>query len=285
MAERRLIINADDFGIAPGVTRGIAEAMASGVVTSASVIVNMPGWDDAAERLRDAPRDASYGLHLNLVAGRPLTRARSLVNRSTGCFHSLPHFVFLAVTGALRGGDIATECAAQLDRLSGTGIRVSHADSHRHVHALPFVARAILPIVAGLPLRRPQESLTRNAVDLRATVTKLMLCAALRSRYRAAPRQGTADHFVGISLQGTSRFAERLARLVDTLAVGTTELMVHPGYVDATLLAVDSYTAPREWELASLLSPGFRRQLRRRSVQLAGFGVLSTTAKTPDLVQ
>lgn len=285
MAKRRLIINADDFGLTSGINRGIAEAIADGVVTSASVIVNMPGWEDAAERLRSGPRDASYGLHLNLVAGRPLTSAPSLVNNSTGYFHSLPRFVYLAMTGALRAGDIAAECAAQLVRLRATGITVSHADSHRHVHALPLVARAISPIVGELLLRRPREALTRNPGDLSATTKKLVLSLSQRRLGRCIPHHGFVDHFVGISLQGSRRFAERLARLVDTLPAGTTELMVHPGYVDEALVAVDSYTVQRERELAALLSPAFRFQLARRRIQLVRFGAPASTAMTPDAVQ
>lgn len=282
MAERRLIINADDFGITPGVSRGIAEAMASGVVTSASVMVNMQGWDDASSRLGDAPHDVSFGLHLNLVAGRPLTPARSLVDARTGCFHSLARFSFLAAVGALGADEIAAECAAQLDRLRGTGVRVTHADSHRHVHVLPAVANAIRPILRGLPLRRPRESLTRNLSDVGATVKKLVLAAAMGSTFGAEPSNGEVDHFVGISLQGSAWFSERLAILIDTLPTGTTELMVHPGYADAALFAVDDYTLPRERELASLMSPGCRRRLRQRAVELVAFGRCASRAMAPD---
>lgn len=272
MAERRLIINADDFGLTPGVSRGIAEAMASGVVTSASVMVNMMGWDDASSRLGDAPNDVSFGLHLNLVAGRPLTSARSLVDARSGCFHSLARFIYLATVGALRADDLAAECAAQLDRLRDTGIRVTHADSHRHVHVHPAVANAIRPILCGLPLRRPRESLTRNLCDVTATVKKLVLAATMGGGVGAEPSNGEVDHFVGISLQGSSWFSERLAHLIDTLPTGTTELMVHPGYADAALFAVDDYTLPRERELTSLMSRGCRRRLRQRAVELVAFG-------------
>ena len=271
MGERRLIINADDFGLTPGVTRGIVEAMAHGVVTSASVMVNMPGWDDAAERLRDASDDGAYGLHLNLVAGRPLTDAPSLVDRRTGAFHTISQFVLRAVAGALHHDDIATECAAQLERLRSTGIRVTHADSHRHVHVLPIVASAIAPVVAGLPLRRPNEALTRNPGALGASIKKLVVLAALGGRTQAGQRDRAADHFVGLSLQGSPRFGERLAQLVSTLPNGTTELMVHPGYADSSLAEVDEYTKPREHELRSLMAPAWRTRLRSAGVTLTRF--------------
>ena len=285
MTSRRLIVNADDFGLTPGVTRGVVEAMQCGVVTSTSVMVNMPGWDDAATRLRHYAPRGSYGLHLNLVAGRPLTRARSLVDARSGSFHALPRFVFLAMAGVLRADDIAVECEAQLERLRETGIRVTHADSHRHVHVLPVVAAAIAPVLAALPLRLPMESLTRNMTALRASATKLLLSVARGAAARSAAPRGSADHFVGISLQGSPRFAQQLAQLIDTLREGTTELMVHPGYADHASLGVDSYFKPRERELASLVSPAFRNRLRLRGVQLTDFGASVAATPTPYGVQ
>src|SRR5437762_7703708 len=68
----RLVVNADDFGLSAGVNRGILEAHAAGVVSSVSVLVNAPGWDDAVGRLRDlgARPGLGVGLHVNLTMGR-----------------------------------------------------------------------------------------------------------------------------------------------------------------------------------------------------------------------
>ncbi|MEP7380667.1 MAG: ChbG/HpnK family deacetylase [Gemmatimonadota bacterium] len=275
MDERRLIINADDFGITDGVTRGIAEAIARGIVTSTSVMVNMPGWNDAAARLRDASPACAYGLHLNLVAGRPLTTVPSLVDARTGRFHALPRFVFLAIAGALRPDDIAAECSAQLERLRGTGICVSHADSHRHVHALPVVARAMRAVLGGLPLRRPREALARNPLDLLALAKKVALALALGPRPASDRSSSEVDHFVGVSLQDARDFAERLHQLVDSLDAGTTELMVHPGYVDQALIEADRYVRPRERELRALLAPALRERLVANGVRLV------TRTRTP----
>src|SRR3989475_8189666 len=76
--ERRLVVNADDFGFSAGVNRGILEAHAAGVVSSVSVLVNTPGWPDARDRLRAIGGTLGGGLHLNLTTGAPLTTAPSL---------------------------------------------------------------------------------------------------------------------------------------------------------------------------------------------------------------
>src|SRR5204862_3789898 len=88
----RLVVNADDFGLSAGVNRGILETHAAGVVSSVSVLVNAPGWDDAVRRLRDLgpPPAPGGGLHLNLTTGRPAARAAGLGNARPGRSHPLP---------------------------------------------------------------------------------------------------------------------------------------------------------------------------------------------------
>ena len=80
---RRLIVNADDYGLSRGVNTGIIEAAETGVVTSASMMVNLPGFNDAAARAGSRP-SLSLGLHLNLTTGKPLTLAPSLTRRNAG---------------------------------------------------------------------------------------------------------------------------------------------------------------------------------------------------------
>src|SRR5947207_6734932 len=88
----RLVVNADDFGLSAGVNRGILETHAAGVVSSVSVLVNAPGWDDAVRRLRDLgpPPAPGGGLHLNRTTGRPVPSGAALSNVPPGPFHPLP---------------------------------------------------------------------------------------------------------------------------------------------------------------------------------------------------
>ncbi|PYO28094.1 MAG: hypothetical protein DMD73_06885 [Gemmatimonadetes bacterium] len=88
---RRLVVNADDFGLSPGVNDGILEAHAAGVVSSVSVLVNAPGWEDAVAALRGGGAALGAGLHLNLTAGESLCSGRSLVHPRTGRFHGHAH--------------------------------------------------------------------------------------------------------------------------------------------------------------------------------------------------
>lgn len=129
MTRTVLIVNADDFGCAPGVNRGIAEAHERGVVTSASLMVNRSAAGAAAEYARDHP-ELAVGLHVELRRWRgPVRIVQSLAARSL---------------------------ESQLRRFRGLlGRDPTHLDSHQHVHRSgPF--RPLFASVAaelGVPLR------------------------------------------------------------------------------------------------------------------------------------
>jgi chitin disaccharide deacetylase len=273
-------VNADDFGFTAGVNRGILEAHAAGVVSSVSVLVNTPGWPDARDHLRTARGTLGVGLHLNLTSGAPLTTAPSLASPRTGRFHSLSALVARALTGRLDASDVAAECRAQLARLRGAGMSVTHIDSHRHVHVLPGVWGVVIEIARreGVPVVRvPLEPLSTAATNGRALLKQAALAAAwgLASGGRLGGGDLRAvDRFYGISLQGDPRFLTRVLALLDGLEPGTTELMVHPGHPDGDLAGWDDYTAPRAAELAALTSPVVRARFASGAFRLVHFGAL-----------
>jgi predicted glycoside hydrolase/deacetylase ChbG (UPF0249 family) len=268
----RLIINADDLGISRGVNIGIVEAAAAEVVTSASMMVNLPWFEDALDRVQSCPT-LSLGLHLNLTDGRPLTTAPSLTRRGTGEFYPLPMLVARASLGLLNALEVAGECEAQIDRMIEVGFAPTHLDSHRHVHAHPSIFPAVTRAAASrgvFQVRVPREPLRLNARDWRATLKKagLLFCLSVSRRMRPAD---PVNHFVGISFQGGRSFAKRLFASIPRLPAGTTELMTHPGYADASLAEHDSYTLDRETELRVLCSRKFRELLDRCGVTLTSF--------------
>jgi len=269
----RLIINADDFGISRGVNIGIIEAAEAGVVTSASLIVNLPEFADALDRALACPT-LSIGLHLNFTLGRPLTAATSLTRRRSGEFHTMPALIVRASLGLLDPSDIARECLAQIDRMIEAGFPPTHLDSHRHVHVHPAIFPAVARAAASrgvFQLRVPSEPLRINASDWRATLKKAGLFISARLSGRAGAHD-PAIHFVGVSLQGGTSFASRLFALIPQLPAGTTELMTHPGYADASLAEQDGYTLERVTELRALTSREFRELLVRYGVTLTSFG-------------
>ena len=268
------MVNADDFGLSPGVNDGILEAHAAGVVSSVSVLVNAPGWEHAVATLRDAG-SLDVGLHLNLTAGEPVSGGgHSLVHPRTGRFHGLAGLVARALTGRIDPVGVAEECDAQLARLRAVGVHVTHIDSHRHVHALPGVWPGVVATARARGVAVVRVPVDRGLGGGRAWVKRRAIAAAWHVAARGVAPLRHADRFHGIALQDDPRFLSRLLALVDGLEPGVTELMVHPGRPDAALAAWDGYVAPRAVELAALTSSAARERLRRGDVCLTHFGAV-----------
>jgi len=277
-ARARLVINADDFGLSTGVNRGILAAHAAGAVTSTSLLANLPAFDDAIRSAQSVPT-LGIGLHFNLTTGAPVSPAEqvtSLVNSTTGAFHSLPQLAARAFAGQIDPDEVARECGAQLTKLRAHGVRVTHLDSHRHVHVLPGIWGAVLRTAQGAGIRT-----VRLPFDAAATAAHPRAFAervALRAAYRWAGGNGyrpATDHFRGGVLYPQHRFKERLLRVLDRLDPGITELMVHPGFTDKEVGTWDGYTWQREEELSALLDHEVQARLAVGDIELTTFGALT----------
>ena len=280
-SHRLVVVNADDLGCAPGVDRGILEAHQAGTVTSASMLVTGAAFAEAVDLVRSSAPALGVGLHLNLVAGKPLADAPSLVDPETGTFHALDTLAARALAGLVDAADVRRECDAQLAALTAVGIRPTHVDSHRHAHAMP----GILPAVAAAAqaagvhfVRRPLDQPT--LLDPISGAKMLVLHAAWRTALRGVPPAqrallASAPHFRGIALQGVPDVRERLLATLDLLPRGVTEIMLHPGHDDASLGAQDPFRRDREADLAALLDPIVAARLRSEDIRLVHFGEIA----------
>ncbi len=235
---RVVILNADDFGYEPRVTRGIVEAMTRGIVSSTTMMVNGPHAEDAAA----LAAGLAVGLHLNLARWRAVSEpARELKE---------------AGAGALTADFVESEAHAQLDRLRALlGREATHVDVHKHLHRYAGVLEGLgrAAKVRGLPVR---------SVDV-----------GMREALRA---QGVAtnDHFEGDAGPEAYWTLARLEAHLDALpADGVVELMCHPGFAPAAVQS--GYSAQREVELATFTSTEARALLAERGVVLSSWSNLS----------
>jgi predicted glycoside hydrolase/deacetylase ChbG (UPF0249 family) len=279
----RLVVNADDLGLAASVNRGIIEAIERGIVTSASLMVNMSACDDAIRRLAEArQRGASpgIGLHFNIVAGRPLERCRTLTNPRTGKFLPMLALAWRAWSGRLDLEEVEREFEAQFHRakrlLIPIGLQLTHIDSHRHAHCLPGVFDLVARSARRYGIVHVRHSCEARGMQLGRPHAML---ASRLLRAAAATREPTDDvRFTGIAMMGSRTFDRDIARLVARLPAGTTELMVHPGYDSPELAALDAYRAPRERELRALTSPELRDRIEALGVVLTQFDAAGDSA-------
>lgn len=272
---RQVIINADDLGLAESVNRGILESIANGVVTSASLMVNMEASGDAVRRLKELRLRGgtpSVGLHFNIVTGAPLAQCGTLTHRRTGQFLPLQGVAWRAFAGRVGEEDVERELGAQFQRardlLAPIGMSITHIDSHRHAHCLPGVFDTVLRFARDhgvAHVRHPLESPRTLLQRPHAVIGSWVLRAALRNRSAL-----DAVGFAGTAMLGSRSFERDLLAIVSLLSEGTTELMVHPGYDSPALAALDPY--PRESELRALTSPLLRDRIRGLGVELTHFG-------------
>lgn len=282
MSHKKLVVNADDLGLAESVNRGISDTIESGVVTSTSLIVNMPACDDAVRKLRylrALGKSLSVGLHFNIVAGRPLSQCPSLLNTRTGAFLPLASLIWKSLSRTLDLNAVQRELDAQLRRaeelLGKLSMRVTHIDSHRHTHCLPGVFDLVLRAARErgiLHVRHPYESQTLLRRP-RAVIASKLLRTFLHTQ-----RPLDDVSFTGIGAMASPTFHRDISTMLGALPTGTTELMVHPGYDSAELAAIDRYRKPREREVYALTSPRLRERIQDLGVELTRFG--TSTAQT-----
>ena len=237
------------------------------------MFADAPGFAGAVRAARDHPT-LDLGLHFNLTVGAPVVgdgNVPSLCD-ADGRFLPLPRLCARALTGRVVARQVRRECLAQLERLRGQGIPVTHLDGHRHVHVLPGVWEGVIAATreAGIGIVRvPLEPLAGGR-----PLAKLALRFSFRlSARRARPPRGPL-HFRGMGLLGAPRFAAGLAAILGALPPGDTEIAVHPGYSDEELLRQDPYGVERERELAALQSPEVLTLFRREGRRLMRFADL-----------
>jgi predicted glycoside hydrolase/deacetylase ChbG (UPF0249 family) len=246
---RTLIVNADDWGLTAGVSRGILEAHRKGIVSSTTVMVNRPIDPGLLAELRAS--GLGVGLHLNLTLGTPVSdpaRVPSLVDAEGKFIRDARE-----VAARVNKDDVRIELGNQIDAFRHLlGAFPTHLDSHHHVGRHQPILDLMLDFARAIkvPVRSQDEAVR---------------VAARRRKLR------TPDHFVGESGPEPCWTAERVLRELEALPDGVTEFMTHPGHYDDDL-SYSRYGRQREIELTGLTDSRARTLIEDRGVRLTHFG-------------
>jgi hopanoid biosynthesis associated protein HpnK len=289
---KKLIVNADDFGLTTAINQAIIEAHYGGLVSSAGLLANGEAFESAVALSRQAPR-LGVGVHLNLTEGQPVAPASSipsLVN-AQGWFARKPARLWRAmIFGRVSARDVEKELRAQIEKVLAAGIVATHLDSHKHVHALPVLGRMSLRLARqyGIPAIRSVAErwsalrcLLRRFPHAKTAVFRQLLNSCIlavvsREWRRQLRRAGvaSAEHFYGLTPTGFLD-EEVLREILCHLPDGTSELMCHPGHVDEALRQTPTrLLEQREMEYQALSQPGIKLLAKNLGIELINYGNL-----------
>lgn len=266
---KRLIINSDDYGRTPEISRGIRESHLRGVVTSTTCMMNIHSTaDDLIIALKETPK-LSLGVHLVLTMGEPLMPREmvpSIVDANGKHFKYDP---FIENIPNLNLEEVKTEWRTQIERfIHVTGRKPTHLDSHHHSsYFSPALFRSMLEMAKEYecPIRYP---LVTGDTSREFAETVKQTPALLQEFNTRHP-----DVFF-VNFYDETATKENLLNIINNLPDGISEIMCHPGYVDEAFARESTYNFQRERELEVLTDPEIRQAIEAQGIQLATFADL-----------
>lgn len=262
---KKLIVNADDFGLTRSVTDGIIKCYKDGIVRSASFIVNTDAFEYSAEQINKF-QGLDIGIHITWV-GEDYPVAQDVISSVNGKnFYKNWKLVILnRLLGRLKLKDAEREARAQIEKLLKSGIQPSHIDSHQHLHLFPGFTEIIIQLA-----REYKIPFIRCPVTKR---TRYFYLNFLSNRQRNILRKENfpaQPESFGFEWGGRFSIAA-LSTIVKNLPSGVSELIVHPGYEDEYLHK--KYRWGYNWrkELDCLESEEAKKLLKEHNVILTSF--------------
>ena len=265
---KRIIINADDFGLTPGVNEGILECLQKGVVSSTSALVNFPSSEAALNLARQ--HNLNIGWHINLTLGQPLSDPKdipSLVTRE-GTFHSLQSLLIRSFWGKISAQDVEKELTAQYEMFERFGLSLSHANGHQHVHVFPIIRDVVRDMARSKKIpyvRIPQES---ASLRLPRPLTRIFFQLITTNLDFGVP----AFPFYGFTFGNCSHDLSEWEKLLSRITSETSEVMMHPARIrKEDDYYGDDFPGDREKECQLLLSQELKELIMRKGFQLGTF--------------
>lgn len=264
---KRLIINSDDYGRTPEISRGIRESHLHGVVTSTTCMMNIPTTaDDVAIALKETP-NLGLGVHLVLTMGNPISAAESvpsIVDENGNFFKYTPLIEHL---GSINMDEVKKEWRAQIEAfIKAAGKKPTHMDSHHHSSFFsPSLFRGMLELAKeyDCAIRFPFTEISSELEETAKHVPTLI--------QEFNPRH--PDVFF-VNFYDEKATKEELLNIIARVEEGTSEIMCHPGYVDEAFAKESVYNFQRERELQILTDSSVKEAIEGQNIDLITFANL-----------
>lgn len=239
----KLIVNADDFGYCEAVNYGIISAHRNGIVTSTTIMANMPGFDHAVNLLKEN-KSLGCGVHMTLSCNKPLNdKFKSLVDEN-GMFHRRINDELI---NNIDLDEIYYELCSQIDKVKNSGVEVTHLDSHHHIHTIPYLKDVIKSIIDKYNLK------IRGGFKYKFE-RKENVIPCLDSFY---------DKKVDLDF-----FSNNMEKIK---SYDVCDIMTHPAFIDNYLLNSTSYAINRVKEYEVLTSKKIKKLLNDNEIVLTNY--------------
>ncbi|MDD4601028.1 Chitooligosaccharide deacetylase [bioreactor metagenome] len=281
---KKLIINADDFGLHEAVNSAVITAYKNGCLTSTSIMPSGKAFDNAVRLALQNP-GLGIGIHLTLVAEMPVSDPiyiQSLVD-STGRFApQYPQFLFRYLIGKISLKDIEKELNAQVQKVVASGINVTHIDSHQHLHIIPGILDIVVDIAKKYNIRamripdEPYFFLGGYPFSLFRILGRTGLTFLAKRARNKIRKTGllVPSNFFGM-LAGGNMQQQYLANIINNLPNGVSEVMMHPADDAKALQEIYQWHYNWDGELLALTSDKIMKLLNNIEIQLVTFGELT----------
>ena len=281
---KKVIINADDFGLSKGVNEGIILAHQKGILTSTSIMANMPGFAQAVELAKQNER-LGVGLHLNIVRGQPLSpvyKVGSLLNKEQNFFSNIFIILRKLWSKKIKKQEIELEFRAQIEKVLENNLQISHFDSEKHTHCLPALLKIVLKLGKEYNIKRiryiNEYCITPRLSQSAKAIFTSLSCLSMKEKIKENGIS-TPDRSYGICKSGRMS-SSRIKKVLTNLKDGVTEIMVHPGFMTQELMDLEKEIGSyyinkyREKELRALLDEDLKKIISDKEISLINFNQL-----------
>jgi len=265
---KRLIINSDDYGRTPEISRGIRETHLHGVVSSTTCMMNIVTTaGDVAIARKETPT-LGMGVHLVLTMGDPISASETVRSITDENGHFFKYASLVKQLPHIKIEEVKSEWRHQIEAfVKASGHNPTHLDSHHHSsYFSPELFRGMLELANEYEcaIRFPftgdvSKELERTNQHVRDLLNEF------------APRR--PDRFI-VDFYDERATLENLLDIINTLPEGTTEIMCHPGYTDDAFARESVYNNQRDRELEILTDPSVKKAIQANSIELVTFAEL-----------
>lgn len=234
----KVVVNADDFGFSEAVNYGILKAHKQGIVTSTTIMANMPGFEHGVALWKKNPT-LRMGVHLNITCGKPVLQDHQTMINEAGYFVHGKEETYSDY-------EIFEELSAQIEKVLAAGIEIDHLDSHHHIHTEKRFQKVMEKLLRKYPYPIRGGFTYENDYPFQSC-----LCTEFYDK------GVSSDHLIKI-LKG---FQQGMIY----------DVMCHPAYIDDILVDHSSYLLPRVEELRILCGEDIKKIIEELNIELVTY--------------